>query len=55
VIDLSTIEKELDAEFNTRRLGYGGLPLLAQLHSDFHFETDPDRAGFWKNVLLFIP
>jgi len=52
---LSTIEEELDTEFNTGGLGYGVLPLLAQLHSGTHFETDPDRVGFWKNVLLFHP
>jgi hypothetical protein len=43
---LSTIEKELDTEFDTRGLGYGNLPLLAQLHSGIYFETDPSRAGF---------
>jgi hypothetical protein len=52
---LSTIEKELDIEFNTAGLGYGKLPLLAQLHSVIHIETDPDRAWFWKSVLLFHP
>jgi len=49
---LSTIEKELDTEFNTGGLGYGDLPLLAQSHSGIYFETDPHRAGFSKNVLL---
>jgi hypothetical protein len=58
---LSTIEKELDTEFDTRGLGYGesfplgDLPLLTQSHSGIYFETDHHRAGFWKNVLLFYP
>jgi hypothetical protein len=52
---LSTIEKELDTEYDTRSLGYGKLPLLGQSHSGIYFETDPSRDGFWKRVLLFHP
>jgi hypothetical protein len=54
-IDLYTNEKELDSESNTAGLGYGQLPLLGQLHSAIHFETDPVRAGFSKNVFLSHP